>query len=189
MKKAIIKLISFAVLAAAVLSLAACRPEPKVTYDENGVGYGESKKWSNVYGLKFDASEESAKITISNEYNGKPVLCIGDEHHNCRFIAYGDGVVDNLRLKSEDADETRIFELTLDIGKIIDISLSTFTMDTYFFKRSEDGKLILYKIHIYWICSEDNKRYIAENGYLYYRSKYEKGNAVPLFDQYLQKIE
>ena len=68
MKKTIVKLICFAVLAAVAMSLAACRPEPKVTYDENGVGYGELNKRTNVYSLKFDASGESARITISNEY-------------------------------------------------------------------------------------------------------------------------
>ena len=148
------KTIGIVLLLFMIFSVTACRPEPKVTYDENGIGFGGGKGvyWNTiiVYGLKFDASGESAEITIPEEYNGKPVLLIGDNHNDCRFVAYGDGVVDKLRWNPEDADETRVFELTLDIGKIVDICFSSNGPNTYFFKRSEDGKLILYKIHIHW---------------------------------------
>ena len=187
------KTIGIVLLLCIVFSVASCRPEPKITYDENGIGFGGGKGvyWNTiiVYGLKFDASGESAEITIPEEYNGAPVSLFGDDEHNMKYIAYGDGVVDKLRWNPEDADETRVFELTLDIGKIVDISLSTFTMDTYFFKRSEDGKLILYKIHIHWICSEENEIYVSENGYLYKKWNYESGNAVPLFDEYMNEIK
>ena len=117
------KTIGIVLLLFMIFSVAACRFEPKVTYDENGVGYGvgygKYRKSIIVYGLKFDVSGESAEITIPDEYNGATVSLFGDNEHNCRFIAYGDGVVDKYRVIPEDADETLTYKLTVNIGKSI----------------------------------------------------------------------
>jgi|GEM_PF-1134187 len=188
------KIIGVLLLLCIVFSVVSCRPEPKITYDENGVGYGiangKYRHRTTVYGLKFDVSGESAEITIPDEYNGAPVSLFGDDEHNMKYIAYGDGVVSKYCYVPKDADETLTYKLTLNIGKNITI-MHVFHRgsDNYFFKRSEDGKLILYRIQIYWNCSEDSEKYVSKNGLLYYRWNYESGNAVPLFDEYMNEIK
>ena len=164
MKRIIGLLLCLCTIFSLCLALTSCFPERAVTYDEYGVGYD---CYGDILSIKFDASGESAEVTIPDEHDGKLVTHISATDIGCKYIACCDDVVKEYRGIYDDVDETRVFALTLNIGKNIN------RVDTYcggdFYKRTDDGRLIYYKVYFYWNCSENNEKYFSENGYLYDR--------------------
>jgi len=158
--------------------LTSCSPEFNGPYDEYGVGYDE---YGEVAAIRFDASGESAEVTIPDEHDGKPVTDLSSNIFGCRYIAYGDDIVNSYRGIYDDVDETRVFALTLNIGKNVCTNVSDCTYRE-FFKRDKDGRLINYKVNIYVNCSEENEIFISEDGILYCRSEYESGIFRPIID-------
>ena len=182
MKKVIIKLICFAVLAAVALSLVGCLDNDSPTYyDENGIGY----RSKCVIVIPFDASGESAEITIIDEYK------MGDKTIEVLYTIYDNRGITELIPQCENAkvsnnpevftDKTMIEEKTFDlyfhIGKnLMDMGIQ----DKVFYKETEGG-YIKYNINKIWDVSPENKYFYSENGKLYYKgnSRYKQGQLVP----------
>ena len=185
MKRAIIKLICFAVLAAVALSLVGClgrsdeEREKAIQYDENGIGYiglavyDENRKYIKgakdyrVVRLPVDASSESCEITLSEPYFGMSV----PPDFDCRFYAVGDGYVE---MSTKDVTkETPVYTVYVHLNsKMRDIGLPNHSV---LYKKQENGEYKMYRIEMYFFCPEDNKYYYSEDGVLYYKS-----NKLPL---------
>lgn len=188
MKKVIIKLICFAVLAAVALSLAGCLDDDSPTYyDENGIGF----RYRSVLVIPFDASGESAEVTIIDEYKkgGQTIQVVETTYGRdlCELIPKCENAnasnFFNEYFAKKTLKEEKTFDLYFYIGKNMNsIRIWHNSYSNCFYKEIDDDSYIKYNINIIWDVSPDNSVYYSENGKLYYKnnsSRYKQGQLVP----------
>ena len=172
MKKVIIKLICFAVLAAVALSLAGCILESEPEYDEYGISYNKDNE---VINIRVDASGADATVTIPDQHDGKNVAHISTKSGRIKFNIIGESVIIDYQSKVID---TQPFYVYINIGKNIDYVFVG--VASHFYKRTDENEYIEYYVKAFINCSEENETFISEDGYLYYRNAYNRGERNPI---------
>ena len=180
MKKVIIKIICFAVLAAVALSLVGClgrsdeEREKAIRYDENGIGYivlavydenGKYIKGAKDYRavrLPVDTSGESCEIVLSKLFSGMSV----PPYYLCKFYAVGDGYVQEST--KDVTKDTPVYTVYINMGA--NATYVDLPNKSVLYKKLENGEYKMYIIKPYFICPDDNKNYYSEDGILYYKS-------------------
>ena len=186
MRRTIIKIICFAVLAATVLSLAAClgrsdeEREKAIRYDENGIGYiryDANRKISGyndfcVVRIPVDISDDHYEIEIPEQYT-----CMSlSPNFSCDWKIVGEGFISHDL--TESSDNTPIFTVYIHISKQMgSISLP---INSILYKKIESGEYKMYIIKPYFYCDEENKWYYSEDGVLYHKSDKYKSDKRPL---------
>ena len=169
MKRIIGLLLCLCTVLGVCFALTSCLPKVEVTYDENGIGYAKNDN-SIVLGVKFDASGDSAEVTIPDEYNGTAVTSIsGPTWPAFDCIPYGNDIIP-YEGKIFDVDEELTFTLIFNIGKNLQRVFGVQGGD--FYRETEDGHLIYYHVHYYYNCSDENETYFSKDGYLYDKIAY-----------------
>lgn len=184
MRRTIIKIICFAVLAATVLSLAAClgrsdeEREKAIRYDENGIGYikvgrsDENGKFLDyndfcVVRMPVNISEDHCEIEIPERYTSMSLA----PDFPCEWKIVGEGFISYE--STESSENTPIFTIYIHISKqMTNIRLPN---NSILYKKIESGEYKMYIIKPYFYCDEENKWYYSEDGVLYYKS-----NKIPL---------
>ena len=188
MKKAIIKLICFAVLAAVALSLVEClgrsdeEREKAIRYDENGIGYivlavydenGKYIKGAKDYRavrLPIDTSGESCEIVLSKLFSGMSV----PPYYLCKFYAVGDGYVQEST--KDVTKDTPVYTVYINMGA--NATYVDLPNKSVLYKKQENGEYKIYIISPYFYCSDENEVFYSEDGVLYYKS-----NSEPVFGE------
>ncbi|MBR6050209.1 MAG: hypothetical protein IKP68_03275 [Clostridia bacterium] len=178
-----------ALMIMSVLSRASCSSEDdrSLYYDENGIAY----QYGYACIVPFDASGESAEVTILDEYEIYDTKLKKTLHYDVtsagsRFspsLLYIEPKSETFavyKVSSEVAKEKTIiderkFDLYINVGKnMTSIYYNNKRKDEYcsiFYKEIEDGKLIRYNVNIMWNISPENKVLFSENGRIFLKNK------------------
>lgn len=170
MKKAIISIIF-----SLIFLLTSCNDSPKANYyDDNGIGYCNG----SVLSIPFDASGESAEVTILDEYEQDRQYKVST-WFRAKFYPKDPEVKiyfrDDMELNNKTLIDERAFELTVNVGK--NLTSGDFLKNNIFYKEVGDDSYVKYKIRIIWNVSPENEAFYSKDGELFYKKTNDRHKA------------